>query len=267
MPSADHHRNIIGGRASPTLFDRPSSGLIDAGAEASAALSMSSREIAELTGKRHDHVVRDIEKMLRDVGEGVPKFGGTYINSQNGQEYRCYNLPKNLTLTLIAGYRADLRLKIIDRWLELEGAGQSNEMPVPRTLAEALRLAADQQDRIVAQEQEIARQQERIVTDAPKVAALARLAEADGSFDLRSAAKDLQVKPVDLRNFLRNQKWIYQVGDRWAAYQTKLNTKLMMHKVVVLHQANGRTKAVTRLRITAKGMTRLGEMLRGGWGA
>lgn len=267
MPNANGDHNTLGRCASPTLFDKRPSGQVGPCAEASASLSMSSREIAELTGKRHDNVVRDIQKMFRDVEVGALKFEGTYTNPQNGQEYRCYNLPKNLTLTLIAGYRADLRLKIIDRWLELEGAGQSNEMPVPRTLAEALRLAADQQDRIAAQDEEIARQQERIETDAPKVAALARLADADGSFDLRSAAKDLQVKPVDLRNFLRNQKWIYQVGDRWAAYQTKLNTKLMMHKVVVLHQANGRTKAVTRLRITAKGMTRLGEMLRGGWGA
>lgn len=74
-----------------------------------------------LTGKRHDQVVRDIEKMLNDIGEGLPKFGGTYINEQNGQECRCYNLPKNLTLNLVTGYRADMRLKIIDRWLELEG--------------------------------------------------------------------------------------------------------------------------------------------------
>lgn len=94
--------------------------------------TMSSREIADLTGKRHDHVVRDIEKMLNDIGEGLPKFGGTYINEQNGQEYRCYNLPKNLTLNLVTGYRADMRLKIIDRWLELEGAPENRVTPKPK---------------------------------------------------------------------------------------------------------------------------------------
>lgn len=91
--------------------------------------TMSSREIAELTGKRHDHVVRDIEKMLNDIGEGLPKFGGTYINEQNGQKYRCYNLPKNLTLNLVTGYRTDMRLKIIDRWLELEGDPENHATP------------------------------------------------------------------------------------------------------------------------------------------
>lgn len=31
---------------------------------------MSSLEIAELTGKRHDHVMRAIVKMLEEMGEG-----------------------------------------------------------------------------------------------------------------------------------------------------------------------------------------------------
>nr|WP_275415032.1 Rha family transcriptional regulator [Novacetimonas pomaceti] len=87
---------------------------------------MSSREIAELTGKQHAHVMRDIRAMLEQVGEGQSKFGSTYLDAQ-GKARECYNLPKNLTINLIAGYRADMRLKIIDRWMELE-ASQSSEI-------------------------------------------------------------------------------------------------------------------------------------------
>ena len=35
--------------------------------ESSNVLTMSSLEIAELTGKRHDNVMADIEKMLKDL--------------------------------------------------------------------------------------------------------------------------------------------------------------------------------------------------------
>lgn len=84
-----------------------------------ADLSMSSREIAELCEKRHDHVMRDIKKMLGGLGEAAPKFGGSYLGS-DGTQRPCFNLPKDLTLTLVAGYNVVLRKRIIDRWLELE---------------------------------------------------------------------------------------------------------------------------------------------------
>lgn len=75
-------------------------------------LTMSSRDIAELTDKRHDHVMRDIEKMLSDIGLPAPKFGGSYTGADNTTR-PCYNLPEDLTLTLISGYRADLRYRIV----------------------------------------------------------------------------------------------------------------------------------------------------------
>lgn len=82
-------------------------------------LKMSSREIASFTGKRHDHVMRDIEKMLAELNIHAPHFWGTY-KTRNGNEYGCFNLPKRETLILISGYSARVRALIIDRWIELE---------------------------------------------------------------------------------------------------------------------------------------------------
>ena len=79
---------------------------------------MSTREIAELTGKRHDHVMRDIKVMLDDLGINGPKFGGVYIDAK-GETRPCFFLPKRETMILVSGYSVALRARIVDRWMEL----------------------------------------------------------------------------------------------------------------------------------------------------
>ncbi len=86
------------------------------------APTMSSREIADLTGKRHDNVMRDIRIMLLDLQgiDGVLRFEDTQINQQNDQKYPIFRLPKRETLILVSGYSVAMRARIIDRWQELE---------------------------------------------------------------------------------------------------------------------------------------------------
>ena len=90
---------------------------------------MSSLEIAEITGKRHDRVLKDARKMLEELGLiGVVKTDASsfvetsYQNSQNKAQPMVI-LDKELTFTLITGYSVKLRHLIVKRWLELEGAG------------------------------------------------------------------------------------------------------------------------------------------------
>ena len=47
--------------------------------------TMSSREIAEITEKRHPDVKRDIEVMLGQLQEDVSKFARIYFDSMNRQ--------------------------------------------------------------------------------------------------------------------------------------------------------------------------------------
>ena len=85
--------------------------------EASNVLTMSSLEIAELTGKRHDNVMSDIEKMLSDLGKAAPDFSGTAFYEVNNakRSRKIYNLPKDETICLIAGYNVQVRMRIIKR--------------------------------------------------------------------------------------------------------------------------------------------------------
>ena len=62
--------------------------------------TMSSLEIAKLTGKRHDNVVRDIKAMFEQLGdsEGLLNLQHTYTHPMNGQKYKCYHSPKETVM-------------------------------------------------------------------------------------------------------------------------------------------------------------------------
>ncbi|UUN89125.1 Rha family transcriptional regulator [Pseudomonas extremorientalis] len=114
-----------------SVFER----IVTTGSVAATTLNgfpgMSSLEIAEITGKRHAHVLRDIRKMLDELGHADvngSRFGSvdfvesTYRDSK-GQARPLTVLAKELTFTLLSRYSFKLTNLIVKRWLELEGTG------------------------------------------------------------------------------------------------------------------------------------------------
>lgn len=156
---------------------------------------MDSREIAAITGKRHDHVCRDIEEQLGTPGVvagGLPSLGDTYLHEQNGQRYRCYKLPKRECLILASGYDVVLRAKIIDRWAELEAGS------IPRSLPEALRLAADLAEKLEAAQ--------------PAIEFVSRYVEAENTKGLREVAKVLGIPPIKFSKWLEDEGVLFRQG-------------------------------------------------------
>jgi len=80
---------------------------------------MSSREIAKLTGKRHDNVMTDCRKMFESLNLQSPNFSGDY-QDERGRTYQEYWLDQDLTMTLMMGYSIPLRHKVATRWRQLE---------------------------------------------------------------------------------------------------------------------------------------------------
>jgi len=98
--------------------------------------TMSSLEIAEVTGKEHFHVMRDIRTILEEAGINASKFGGIYRDARN-REKPCYHLPRRECDLVVSGYSVPYRLAIIDRWHELEA---KEAVPrLPQTRLEAMR--------------------------------------------------------------------------------------------------------------------------------
>ena len=183
-------------------------------ASSSSTVTMSSREIAELTGKRHDHVKRDIKNMLTELEKDIPSFGGIYFDSMNRQQTE-YHLDKELTETLITGYSTKLRNRVIKRLHELESRQQVT-LPDFTNPAVAARAWADQ-----VEAAQIAQQALSIA--APKAAFVDRYVESTGLKGFRQVAKLLKANEARFREFLIDKKIMYRLGGEWHAYQNHID--------------------------------------------
>lgn len=74
--------------------------------------TMSSLEIAELTGKRHDAILRDIRNLLSQ-GVNAHNFVEVEYLDKKGEARPSFNLTKKGCLILASGYDAKLREKLL----------------------------------------------------------------------------------------------------------------------------------------------------------
>ena len=102
--------------------------------------TMSSFEIAQITGKQHKNVLRDIrklnetyEKMYEPKIEQKLKISDLDFGRQRKDPY--FELTKMQTWDLLTGYNAELRIKVNRRWAELE-AQEQYHFPTPKIFNE-----------------------------------------------------------------------------------------------------------------------------------
>lgn len=117
--------------------------------------TVSSLEIAEILGKEHSHVMRDIKNTLEQAEIGASKFGDSYISAQ-GKSLKCYLLPRLECDLVTSGYSVKYRLAIIKRWYELEAKEIKQSFELPTTFSGALLLASQQAQVIEEQQAQLA---------------------------------------------------------------------------------------------------------------
>ena len=170
-------------------------------------IGLTTVEIAELTGKRHDNVLRDTETMLTELygKAGVLRFEATY--ETKGREHKCYKLPKNEVLILVSGYSIPLRAAIVRRLDELE---KQNKLLVPdfSNPAEAARAWANAYEA----------QQKALAMVERKQIALEEIIETRTHIQNKKVATAMNTASVAVR---QNDKLREQIGDSKTYKQAK----------------------------------------------
>ncbi|WP_204122049.1 Rha family transcriptional regulator [Levilactobacillus sp. 244-2] len=109
----------------------------------------SSLQVAESFNKNHQHVLRSIDGLKKDVSNFGQMFIETNLPDSYGRNRRGYYMNRDGFTLLAMGFTGDkalqFKLEYIDAFNAME---QQVKFQVPSTLPEALRLAADQAEKI-----------------------------------------------------------------------------------------------------------------------
>lgn len=162
--------------------------------------TMTSLQIAEITGKRH----KDVLEAIRNMEPAWEKINGRKFplveyKDAKGEMRPMYQLNKTECLYVATKFNDEARAKLVIRWEELEKERMAVGFMVPQTFSEALRLAAEQAERIEEQQKQIAEM-------SPKAEFFDTVADSKTAISIGELAKILGVKGYGRNNlfeFLR----------------------------------------------------------------
>lgn len=218
------------------------------------AKTMSSREIAELTGKEHKNVKRDCEIMFTELELDTLSFERIYLDGMNRQQTE-YLLTYELVQTLITGYNIKLRHAVIQRLNELEfKVSQPKEL----TRIEILQMALESEQKVLALETKVSEL-------APKAAALDTIANATGQKTITNVAKVLGVQPEKfLRPWMIKHHWIHIGRDgQYHAHAARIKDGHLVEKSRAIPRTNGIADVKVTVYVTSLGETLLARRLVG----
>lgn len=187
------------------------------GANNSNSLKMTSREIAEITGKRHDNVMRDIRNM-EPAWEKVNalKFELVEYVDKKGEKRLEYQLDKREVLYVATKWNDEIRARIILRWEELENNlnGNQNVISLPQNYEEALEhllIQVRENKKLIAENKVL----------QPKADFYDAVAQSEDTIDVGQVAKVLAIKGYGRNNmfkFLREQNVLMHNNQPYQKY-------------------------------------------------
>lgn len=209
------------------------------------AVTMSSREIAELVQSKHSDVKRSAERLV--AGGVLTAPLAQFDFEHNGNVYQEYRFNKRDSLVVVARLSPEFTAAVVDRWQELE---EERNISVPRSLPEALRLAAD----LAEQKEQLTLQ---LAAAAPKVEFVDRYCSASGSLSFRQVAKLLKAKETEFRLFLIENDIMYRLGGALTPRHQHIDAGRFEVKTGTSTTSN---HAFSQARFTAKGVRWIGGL-------
>lgn len=213
--------------------------------QSKSTATMSSREIATLTGKEHKNVIRVIDhaKDAQILTGNIEPLD--FIH--RGNTYKHYELNKKDSLYVVARLSPEFTMNIIDRWEELEGISQPSWIA---NLSPQATIAIEDMSR------QIECLADKIQVDAPKVEFVDKFVSVGESKTFREVAAILGVRSGYLMSCLKARKIVYKnhKDNEYKAYSEF--AKYFETKVGIAND-----KEYSQLRVNCEGVIYLSRKL------
>ena len=208
---------------------------------------MTSLQIAEVTGKNHKDVLRDIRNLI-ERGASERNFALGDYKDKNNQSRPMYSLTPKGCLILASGYDVVLRERIIDKLEEYQQKERTSMTALPNfsNPAEAARAWAEQYDqrqleakRADAAEQQVYALSQEIESMQPKVSYYDMILNNHSTVLTTQIALDYGMSAKALNKKLYEMRIQHKVGDQWILYAPYLPMGYMHSKPVEITHNNG----------------------------
>lgn len=214
--------------------------------------TMTSLQIAEVTGMRHADVMRSIRNMEEAWMKTTQRnFALSEYKDSTGRSLPMYQLNKTECLYVATKFNDEARAKLVIRWEELE-RDRMDGFRIPQNFSEALRLAAEQAERVEAQQKQIeAMRPKALFADAVSTSARSCL--------VAELAKILQQNGVDigqnrLFDWLRKNGYLCSKGEYYnQPTQRAMEMGLFEVKKTAINKPDGSVLVSCTTKVTGKG--------------
>ena len=203
--------------------------------------TMTSLEIAELTGKNHFDLMRAIRKM-EPAWEKVNgcKFALVEYQDKKGELRPCYQLTKTECLYIATKFNDEARAKLVLRWQQLELAEQERRQ----------QLCLPSPQKILALADNIIGEGLRMLNE-----------EAEDTLTATQVAKTFNMKVYDFNAVLRDMGIQYRRGGRWNISDDLVGRDLVRLRTHVSYSLKGVKKVRTYMTWTISGLKYLNSKL------
>ena len=223
-------------------------------------LVVSSRVVANELGRRHSHVIRDLENILLDPDLGSVIFESSYKDS-TGRTLKEYLLTKDgftLYMFNIQGHN-DFKMAYINKFNEMENQIQNK---LPGTFKEALLQLVEQLDANEQLQLENSVQKQQIGELKPKAEYYDLIMKSKSLITIKQIASDYGMTAQAMNKLLNDLNVQYKQSGQWLLYSKHHGQGYTHSEPTKYTNKNGEIKFNLHTKWTQKGRVFLYYLLK-----